>query len=160
MTIAQAKQELIRRYQYLNKNAIYFLAPHVKEVAWDKDNDQTSIIYLALPQELISLTESFLLSETMLEESKLYLFLEECKANPIYLKKAETGYLLAQKQNDTNDILKISLDFGTILTMAQMHLQDGNISDCFCRLNVLEEYEKLFQYHGQPRARKKLVKEL
>ena len=99
MTKEEIKQELIRRYKFIYENALFILAPYMHENTPYNKNIKSSIYLNVLPQELLLLIESFLLSDINMEESELYKFVENNKSNTEYLKQYKKGLELLERKN-------------------------------------------------------------
>ncbi len=163
MTIDQAKKELMKRYSYLYENALYILAPYIKEEIWKPIDEisrvQRSLIYLELPEPIMAMLESFFFFEKPMEEDALYKLVTQCKKNKAFLRKVEKGYLLAEKFNQKSALLKMKLDFGTILSITRDYLEEqkGDVSNKLSKLRVLEEYERLYGYQNDEHVKYRCV---
>ena len=167
MTEEFAKQELIKRYKYLYKNAQFILAPYMYEQTNEeyliskreykqRFNEELSspIISLKfyLDSPLIPALEEFLLSDIPLENSTLYQTLEKEKNNQEYLDKVKRGLALVDKKNQDVDfepfILKLDLYklFGTVSDYLEE--QSGDLNNKKNKLLVLDEYYRILRYQN------------
>lgn len=153
----QIKQELISRYKYIYENAAYILAPFMyqqtkKYSKANKNYSYTSndfLIYLKeLPNELLLDLESFLLSDIPLNQSKLYIKLEEEKKNQEFLSKVKTGLSLLEKANSKYLLFKIKLDSWQVFTKVRNFIneQSSDLKNKEKKLNALDEYFRINRY--------------
>ena len=164
MTLEEAKKELIRRYKFLYENSVLILAPFMEERAINKLKFTTksklameilkevnkTIVFLKINPELIPLFEEFLLSDKKMEETALYIMLENCRYERYYLEKVRRGYLLIEKENKKNNCLKISLSIFDILNKTWDYISDqtGDLDNKENKLKVLDEYYRLARYQN------------
>ncbi len=161
----QIKQELINRYKYIYENALYILAPYMyqqTEEERDKLNEKyrkeykkrpfTSndlLIYLKeLPSDLLLDLESFLLSDTPFNQSKLFVELEEKKKSPDFLIQVKTGLNLLEKDNSKHMLLQTKLDSWKLLVRVREFIneQSGDLKNKEKKLIALDEYFRINRY--------------
>lgn len=162
------KEEFIRRYKYIYENSEYILLPymhketkeerqkkyafHKKQGILDLFNSDFYIYLKTLPTKLLLDLESFLLSDIPLEESNLFVYLEENKNNPKYLKQVAEGLeLLKEKNNYTNtEILHEKLGLSRLLSELRVFImnQSGDLDNKKVKLDVLDEYIIINNYRN------------
>ena len=147
----EVKQELIKRYKFIYENALFILAPYMEEMENTeyKELDAKSFIYLkTLPNELLLLIESFLLSDIKMEESSLYRFIEIHKNDNEYLKQYKKGLELLERKNQRYEELKLNLDCFYLLKLLYEFIskQTGDIKNKNNKLLVIDEYIRINRY--------------
>ena len=167
MTEEFAKQELVKRYKYLYKNAHFILAPFMHE----QTNEEYLISKRKFKKEfnkelyspiislkfdfnnpLVPVLEEFLLSDITIENSTLYQKLEREKNNKDYLEKVKKGLELVDKNNKDKDFepLMLKLDlykiFGTVVSYLEE--QSGDLKNKNNKLLVLDEYYRILRYQN------------
>lgn len=153
MTKEEVKQELIKRYKFIYENALFILAPYMEEMENTeyKELDVKSFIYLkTLPNELLLLIESFLLSDIKMEESNLYSFVETNKNDTKYLKQYKKGLELLERKNEQckYEILKLNLNCRYLLELVYTFIerQSGDTKNRDNKLLVIDEYARINRY--------------
>ncbi len=163
MTIEEAKEELVRRYQYLYENAQFILAPFMYEQNEEEfkktlEDDfarkyiKNPLIYLKINRldNINSLFEEFLLSDKPMEKSLLYRFVENKKKDKEYLNKVNAGLKLLEKKNkdEHNEILKTRLSIWNILDSCAEYIeeQSENLINKERKLQVIDEYYRILRY--------------
>ena len=165
MTKENIKLELISRYKYIYENAIYILAPYMYEETEeeryklnkkykqeDKNHPLISndlLIYLKeLPSNLLLDLESFLLSDTPFNQSKLFIELEEKKKNPDFLNKVKNGLSLLEKDNSKYSFIKTKLDSWNLLVNVREFIneQSGDLKNKEKKITALDEYFRINRY--------------
>ena len=147
----EVKQELIKRYKFIYENALFILAPYMEEMENTeyKSFDVKSFIYLKiLPDKLLLLIESFLLSDVKTEESSLYRFVKINKKNSEYLKQYKKGLELLERKNERYEILKLKLNCYYLLKLlyAFIERQLGDRKNRDRKLLVIDEYIRISRY--------------
>lgn len=84
----EVKDEFLKRYKYIYENSKLILLPYVY---LDYKCDKTEISFKKLDEELLLDLESFLLSDTKMEESNLYKRIESNKNNKEYLQSIKSS---------------------------------------------------------------------
>lgn len=164
MTLEEGKKELVKRYKFLYENAVLILAPFMEEKSINKLKFSTenklameilkevnkTIIYLKINPEFIPLFEEFLLSDKAMEDTSLYIMLENCRKDRSYLEKVRRGYLLVEKENKKYNYLKTSLSIFDILEKTWDYIKDqtGDLENKENKLRVLDEYYRLARYQN------------
>ena len=161
MTIEQAKEELIRRYKYLYENAYFILAPYMHEETENEiktrneifgSNKTTPLIYLDLRfyQRIVKYFEEFLLSDKKMEESFLYIMIENNRNDREYLDKVKRGLALVEKDNEGKEYFKTKLDLYKILGKVGDYIeeQSGDLNNKKAKLRVLDEYYRILRYQN------------
>ena len=141
MTNQEAKNELIKRYKFLNKYASFILSPYIYEGVDSKIKfEMDTIMYQIL--------EEFLLGTDKLENSLLYIIIEDLKEDEEYLKRVEEGLKLLEKKNSNPSYLKERLDINSVLHKIGNYIdeQSGDLENKENKLIVLDEYFRLLRY--------------
>ena len=159
----EIKKELINRYKYIYANAEYILAPFMhlqtkeerrkmilefKKMFIDNPFEDDECIYLGkLPDSLLLDLESFLLSDTPYNKSKLYTELERKKKDLKYLEQVRNGLILLRKDNE-NTAFPTKLDSWTLLSELRNFIdeQSGDLSNKKNKLLALDEYFRIKRY--------------
>lgn len=141
MTNQEAKNELIKRYKFLNEYASFILSPYIYE---EKD----SKIKFEMDTIMYQILEEFLLGTDKLENSLLYIIIEDLKEDEEYLKRVEEGIKLLEKKNSNPSYLKESLDINNILHKIGKYIdeQSDDLENKENKLKVLDEYFRLLRY--------------
>ena len=148
MKIIEAKEEVIKRYDYLSKNAGLILAPYICiENGSIKLKDEGIF--------LNKLIEEFLLSDKCVEESKLYQIIESNKNSKKYLEQVKLGITKIKEYNDTKAKItrRINLNINTILDIVYDYIRnkDKNSSNKKMELNGINKYYMLNSYYNKGR---------
>lgn len=181
MTLEQAKEELIKRYKYLYKNAPLILAPFMyeetkeefqnrKKRMKEKYNFKCEYPFIGFDniefKKLYKILEEFLLSDKKIEETTLYQTLENKRNDKEFLEKVKHGLELVEKKNKRDSIIKTNLNIETILHSVCEYV-DNQIKDTNNKnnkLKVLDEYFRLFRYDNTGRViyggRELLIKDM
>lgn len=150
MTKEEIKQELIQRYKFIYENALFILAPYMHENTPYNKNIKSSIYLNVLPQELLLLIESFLLSDINMEESELYKFVENNKSNTEYLKQYKKGLELLERKNKQYEyeVLKLNLNCRYLLELIYIFIerQSRDTKNRDNKLLVIDEYARINRY--------------
>ena len=161
----QIKQELIDRYKYIYENAVYIFAPYMyQETKEDRDKlnkeyrkedknhpfiSNDLLIYLKeLPSDLLLDLESFLLSDTPFNQSKLFIELEQRKKESDFLNRVKTGLSLLEKDNSKHSSIQIKLDSWNLLVRIREFIneQSGDLKNKEKKLIALDEYFRINRY--------------
>ena len=100
MTNKEAKNELIKKYRFLNENIEFILAPYMYEESEEemlkrceqyKNTINYPIIELQLEPIIYQLIEDFLFTSDKLENTLLYIIIEDLKTDDEYLLRVKEG---------------------------------------------------------------------
>ena len=161
MKTNEAKKELLRRYEYLYKNAAFILAPFVHEQTLEEFesskhiyNNQTPLIYSITPgSEVMSMFEEFLLCDLDMRDTNLYKFVESKRENKAYLESVKNGIALVQKCNEKRTMFFMILDINKILCYVNDYInkQSGDLKNKRNKLRVMDEYYRVNSYKNDGR---------
>lgn len=145
----EIKDELIKRYEFINENAALILAPYIKEEDNLYSKSGKSISLSMLKKEVLVNLEMFLLSDLKMESTALYDNVNYLKKDKKYLLKIKKGLLLLQKHNE-NSFLKLQLDIWKILEIVRNYIerQEKNYENRQKKLRALDEYFKIARYEN------------
>lgn len=140
MTNKESKNELIKRYMFLNENIEFILLAYMIE----KDTK----IYLDIDPDMIKIIEDFMFSSDKMEESILYILIQDLKVDKDFLLRVEEGKKLLEKKNNNSKYLKENLDLNNIFSRIGRYIdeQSGDLKNKKNKLLVLDEYFRLFRY--------------
>lgn len=137
MTLEDAKQEIIKRYNYLYENSFLMLSTFVKS---DIDNRLT----INVTDEFNSLLEEFLLIDKKMENTTLYKLTEDKKNDKEYLEKIKKVAMLLDEHN--KGIWKILDVAGNYIEN-----QSSDLNNKERKLKVLDEYYRIARYKNDGR---------
>ena len=150
MNKEEIKKELIKRYRYIYENAIYILAPLIKEIDNPYVGINKKVIYLHdLPSDIAYLLEEFLLTDKLMEETTYYDFIEEKKRDSEYLISVKEGLSLLDKKNrETFPSLREELTAFNVFQMIRKYISDQccDLENKEKKLLVLDEYFRISRY--------------
>ena len=161
----EAKQELVERYKYIYRNAMFILAPYMREQSEEefKKLNKTfngiikkpAIFFDIDGKPIVSTLEKFLLSDVYYEESELYKYVESKKKDKEYLEQVKIGLELLEKCNEGKEYFITKLDEFKILSTVYDYVQDqsGDLSNKSNKLRILDEYCKLSRYKNDGKIR-------
>ena len=149
----EIKRELIKRYKFIYENAFFILVPFMceKENTTHQDLNIGSFIYLeSLPNELLLLIESFLLSDINMENSELYKFMNSMKMNVNYLNSYNRGLILLERKNNQYKCEELKLNLNCLYLLEMLYdfisKQSGDIKNRNNKLLVIDEYIRIGRY--------------
>ena len=154
MTIENAKEELIRRYRYLYKNASFILAPFLCEeseednVDWEDYKETVVYLDISILDDINFWLEEFLFSDLKIEETTLYRINKNNKRDRVYLEDVKRGLELLRKLNNSRLYNKESLSVLNILNFVNNYIleQSGDLDNKKNKLRVLDEYYRIARY--------------
>mgnify|MGYP005771100889 FL=1 len=154
----EIKRELIKRYKFIYENAFFILVPFMceKENINHQTLDIDSFIHLEpLPNELLLLIESFLLSDINMENSELYKFMDSMKMNGNYLNRYNRGLILLERKNNQYKCEKLNLNCLYLLEMLYDFIskQSGDIKNRNNKLLGIDEYIRISKYKNDRKIR-------
>lgn len=164
MTIKEIKEELIKRYRFIYKNAPFILAPFMYEETEEElketnirrkkmglDEENKPLIYFKQPnKKTLVMLEELLLSTIPLEETEFYNLNDYRLDNPEYLKKYKYGLELLEKRNMniTLQQLQEKIDVWKLLSCVRTYIlnQSGDLKNKDKKLNALDIYFNIARY--------------
>lgn len=157
MTNKEVKNELIKKYRFLNENIEFILAPYMYEESEEemlkrceqyKSTINYPIIKLQLEPIIYQLIEDFLFTSDKLENTLLYIIIEDLKTDDEYLLRVKEGLKILKKKNSNSNYLKENLDLNNIFHKLGRYIdeQSGDLENKQNKLLVLDEYFRLLRY--------------
>ena len=151
MTNKEVKNELIKKYRFLNENIEFILAPYMYEESEEemlkrceqyKSTINYPIIELQLEPIIYQLIEDFLFTSDKLENTLLYIIIEDLKTDDEYLLRVKEGLEILKKKNSNSNYLKENLDLNNIFHKLGRYIdeQSGDLENKQNKLLVLDEY--------------------
>ena len=153
MTKEEIKQELIKRYEFIYENSQFILAQYMcerKNVEY-RHIGVDSFIYLSqLPNELLLMIESLLLSDISLEKNNSYKYIKYIQGSESYRERYKKGLDLLEKKNNryNHKILKEELDCRKLLSIIYDFIskQSNDLKNRDNKLLVIDEYIRISRY--------------
>lgn len=153
MTKEEIKQELIKRYKFIYENSQFILAQYMcerKNVEY-RHIGVDSFIYLSqLPNELLLMIESLLLSDISLEKNNSYKYIKYIQGSESYRERYKKGLDLLEKKNNryNHKILKEELDCRKLLSIIYDFIskQSNDLKNRDNKLLVIDEYIRISRY--------------
>lgn len=164
MTLDEIKEELIKRYKFINENAAHILAPFMHEETTEEieesnkrrkkmnlsESNEPMIFLKTLDNNTLEMLEELLLSTIPLEQTEYYNVVKETQNNKDYLKKYKYGLELLEKNNKKkpNKMFILKLNAWKLLECVRNHIKSQNINNKTLenKIKCLDEYFRICRY--------------
>jgi len=139
-------EEMKKRYLFLAENALFLLAPLVRE-------EQNGNSYLANDLYLTVLIEKMMFSDDCLEDTELFKKVMEYKEDSIYLDFVHDGLEIIKKGSLTTDITNVNDAVFNILKRVRGYIEGQEKGFNKTRkLTILDEYFRIVRYSNDGRV--------